>query len=447
MREKTAYWWSSLASNPTSSLLLLYLFLIPVQLNIFFWPPFSFLGGLRSDLLAPSFYATDLLFLFLVFVSFPRLLSLSSRIKVILIVSTIYFLSVAFLSSSPLLSLYGTLRLFQGIYLTSLIIAFLKDDVWRQRLKRTVMVSTILVLLLGMFQYLFQHSLDGVIYFLGERSFSSQTPGIANVSINGNLILRPYATFPHPNVLGGFLVTAFTYVLSLTPLYQLRKEKLTASFLFILFCSILFTFSRTAILVSVLIAAFFLTKNSRKGVVILICLSFLLMLLTLPGQHLLTTTLLEESAQKRVFLLQSAWEIFTTHPLWGVGVSRFLPSLLSFSPTLPLSFLQPVHSLFALMIVEVGVIGIIIIISLCKVFYNKIGGNIFSRLPFLFLLIGLGSMDHYLWTLHQGHMILAFILAGIFHTTGKKDQVRRSSNGNYSKRTKKRVLKTSIPQP
>ena len=48
-------------------------------------------------------------------------------------------------------------------------------------------------------------TLGGYFWYLGERSFYASTPGIAAVSFQGRLLLRPYATFPHPNVFGGFL--------------------------------------------------------------------------------------------------------------------------------------------------------------------------------------------------------------------------------------------------
>ena len=53
------------------------------------------------------------------------------------------------------------------------------------------------------------------MYFIGERTFTGQTPGIATVALNGNLLLRPYGTFPHPNVLAGFLLVGILFVASL----------------------------------------------------------------------------------------------------------------------------------------------------------------------------------------------------------------------------------------
>ena len=51
------------------------------------------------------------------------------------------------------------------------------------------------------FEFIKQASLNGLFWWLGERTFTSSTPGIAKAVIDGRLLMRPYATFPHPNVL------------------------------------------------------------------------------------------------------------------------------------------------------------------------------------------------------------------------------------------------------
>ena len=45
------------------------------------------------------------------------------------------------------------------------------------------------------------------LWILGERTFTISTPGIAKFDFYGREFLRPYATFPHPNVLAGFILT------------------------------------------------------------------------------------------------------------------------------------------------------------------------------------------------------------------------------------------------
>ena len=67
--------------------------------------------------------------------------------------------------------------------------------------------------LLAIAQFFNHGSINGFFYLLGERFFTAQTPGIANASINGELVLRSYGTFSHPNVLAGFLVLVMSFLL------------------------------------------------------------------------------------------------------------------------------------------------------------------------------------------------------------------------------------------
>jgi hypothetical protein len=43
---------------------------------------------------------------------------------------------------------------------------------------------------------------------LGESIFSANDPGVAKVVINDDIFVRAYGFFPHPNILGGFLVVS-----------------------------------------------------------------------------------------------------------------------------------------------------------------------------------------------------------------------------------------------
>ena len=51
-------------------------------------------------------------------------------------------------------------------------------------------------------------SLGGIFWWLGERSFNLATPGITLAQVGDHLLLRPYATFSHPNSLAGFLLVS-----------------------------------------------------------------------------------------------------------------------------------------------------------------------------------------------------------------------------------------------
>ncbi len=81
---------------------------------------------------------------------------------------------------------------------------------------------------IAIIQFLLQHSIGGIFWFLGERTFSAFTPGIARIDDTVSIFnfhislfkLRSYATFPHPNVFGGFLAVTLPLIVT-----QLRDRK------------------------------------------------------------------------------------------------------------------------------------------------------------------------------------------------------------------------------
>ena len=59
--------------------------------------------------------------------------------------------------------------------------------------------------LLAVFQYFLQRSVFGSKW-LGEIVLSPELPGVAKIAVDGEKIMRAYGTFPHPNILAGFLL-------------------------------------------------------------------------------------------------------------------------------------------------------------------------------------------------------------------------------------------------
>ena len=70
-------------------------------------------------------------------------------------------------------------------------------------------LSGLIQSLLAVSQYFLQHSVFGSKW-LGEIVLSPELPGVAKIVVDGEKIMRAYGTFPHPNILAGFLlVTIF----------------------------------------------------------------------------------------------------------------------------------------------------------------------------------------------------------------------------------------------
>jgi O-antigen ligase len=280
--------------------------------------------------------------------------------------------------------------------------------------------------LLAIAQFITQGSIGGPLYFLGERFFTSQTPGIANASLNGALVLRPYATFSHPNVLAGFLLCVLILLLLVLPLMEKRLTRIMFVITLLVGTSaLLLTMSRVAIVIWSLIIIFFMIVQAKKKTIVFLLLlgcSFLFFVFSFffspIGTRILQTRLTEESVVQREALIHAAFLLFNKHPYLGVGLGNFLPSLTQM-PQLVTStqYLQPVHNIFLLIITETGIVG--------GLFFLWFLGKTYQQLLFMFkkksqlsipfsitlsTILILGLFDHYFLTLQQGQLLLAVIL-------------------------------------
>jgi hypothetical protein len=87
-----------------------------------------------------------------------------------------------------------------------------------------VAVMAVLQSIVGILQFSHQESIG--LQMLGEPILSSYVGGVSTIEIGGGRILRAYGTFPHPNILAGFLALG---LVSLAYWYlwfeqQLRRE-------------------------------------------------------------------------------------------------------------------------------------------------------------------------------------------------------------------------------
>ncbi|HEX7042510.1 MAG TPA: O-antigen ligase family protein [Patescibacteria group bacterium] len=277
-------------------------------------------------------------------------------------------------------------------------------------------VSISLESLLAFSQFLLHHSIGGIMYFFGERSFSSLTPGIANASINGQLVLRPYGTFSHPNVLAGFLLIGI-----IIAWHFLKNEKGFIKYFLLVSTSlgvvgILISLSRTTIFLGIgILMIVLLRRLSKKWLLaLLLFLSFVLILFPTLFYRFMPSTF-EESAVERIQLFSAAWKMIFESPFFGVGLGNFIPSLPSSS------LLQPVHNIFALWTVETGIIGGTIMVwfvfGLIKKLFNlwkrssiKIRQSLTLSILLGVSVVVLGMFDHYFLTLEQGQLLLGVVV-------------------------------------
>lgn len=210
---------------------LLLIFLIPTQLGRHFWPNWSLVNGVRIDYLSPTLYITDILIVLLFLFSFFRRdksddLSFGMVVRPSPTLIIIFLLLVVLFSNFSFISFFKFLKIFEIFIFAWLI----KTNLNKKNFSQFIFVLSLSMLfqsVLGIAQFFNHGSINGIFYFFGERNFSSGTPGIANAVINGTLILRPYGTLPHPNVLAGFLLVGIILVmqnLNLPPEADRRHE-------------------------------------------------------------------------------------------------------------------------------------------------------------------------------------------------------------------------------
>jgi len=399
----------------------LLVFLLPTQLAYHFWPDYSYLFGIRIDYLSPAIYLTDILIFLLVAVSYPKIKHRIARyfktkksrvvfIRLVIITAAVVLANLS-AAKEPAIALYKWIKIFEmsllGFYV------FLNKGTYRTTLS-AFYYSILFFSLIGIFQFFLQRSVGSPFYWLGERSFSVDTPGIALTVLGGRDFLRAYSTFPHPNSFAGFLGAGSLLVLLLNN--QLKTIKAKRLWLFVLVASTAFilTFSLGAIISGVLVLLYYvlimkkrcpisgLTKYIFYSVVALSLLSAFMI------KPITNKLVLPDSAILRIQQAGVAGKMFIKSPLFGVGLNNFIPSIGENIISGTSLFLQPVHNIYLLLLAETGTVGFAAFIYLtAKLLIRKT--NPAYLLPIMFVVFT-GFFDHYWFTLQQNQLLTVFLL-------------------------------------
>lgn len=400
---------------------LLILFL-PTQLGRHFWPDFAYVYGIRVDYLSPTIYLTDI-FIFLLFFTFlfktfftkQKLKKIKLKNKAWIFVWAFLIISAVIMSKNPTSGLYAMLKIIEFVFLGMYSIHFFKEKNVLKNVAILLSIGIIYEGLLATAQFINQGSLNGVFYLLGERSFSGQTIGIANTSLGGNLVLRPYATFPHPNLLAAFLLLSLVFIYCLTK----NKKSYFFTFSFIIgSISLLLTMSRVSIFLAIIIAIIFMLKNGgKKQTFLFLIIIFLIIILSPLRFRFMDINLNDLAIVQRQELIVSSLLMTKDNFLLGVGVNNYffnLPSYLLFQKEF---FFQPVHNIFLLILSQTGILGLFFFLWFLKKTYffikktSKKKDILFIKLLLFFLVLTMGLFDHYFLTLQQGQLLFTFVFS------------------------------------
>ncbi|MDP2860771.1 MAG: O-antigen ligase family protein, partial [bacterium] len=243
--------------------------------------------------------------------------------------------------------------------------------------------------------------------YLGERSFNIFTPGSAKASLSGQVFLRPYGTFSHPNSLAGFILVGLIFIFTQKKLFGVDKIALVVGFFLLLLC-----FSRTVWLAVLFLNLIYLIwRIIDKQKVGLFEFSYYFM----AGAGLITVFLFTKSVietasfENREVLAVFALELIKKQPFLGVGANNFLISLSRSGLSWPVvSFLQPVHNIFLLIGSEIGLVGLIVFITFLLLTVRRVPQ--FTILVALMAIVFTGLFDHYWLTLIQNQLLFVLIL-------------------------------------
>lgn len=393
---------------------------IPIQLGKHFWPNFSQVLGLRVDFLAPTIFFTDIIIILFIFSCAIRIFLKRKFLPKTLIFSLILFLlgiiiSTVF-SKNPTLSFWFLVKFFEfsALAFACSTLSFNKINL---RLALIFVIVGVFSVVLATLQFWQQGSVG--FWAIGERSFNLLTPGIAKVDFAGVAILRPYSTFPHPNVLAGFLVVSILIIF-----FSNLPKFVKFIILPILTFGLFLTFSRSGWL-GLIFAAFFLslikfnwTKIAKASLVILLGLA---LILAISPQNPVALRFWQvgksdiHSLTLRKKLATAGTKMFFTNPITGVGPGNFIPNLPKFWDYQEnIRFLQPVHNVPLLVLAETGLVGTAgFAFLLWRTFANLLKN--FKKIPnfiigFWAVIFLISQFDHYFWTLQQGQILFWLIL-------------------------------------
>lgn len=365
-----------------------------------------------------SLYAADFLLLLVIITSFKQLRPLKWRALILPALFLLWSWLTILWSADQALALYYAIRLSLALGLFIILIY--------SRLKTTRLFSWLITG--GVLQSLF-----AILQFISQRTWSNKWLGLTEhlpatlgqsvLEINHTRVLRAYGSLPHPNILGGYLALTLIVSFFIQPTNRWRSlYRLGQTFLII---GLLVTFSRSAWL-SVLVGTIsyavyqrqFIIKQIKKITwwrvipVVLILLGLIdTNVATITGRFTGQGRLEQISITERVSSLNDVSQLITLAPWQGLGLGQYTLALAQYlRPHEPGYTYQPIHNVWLLMTVELGLLGVLLFALFFLQLWRHASQKSLAR-PMLIAMFILMLFDHYLWSLPFGLYFFGLTLA------------------------------------
>jgi len=412
---------SNTTKRVLKTLFFLLIIFLPSNLFLSFFSSTAYINGLQIDFLIPKLYASQIITLNILWVGFINIkgknkfnlkkILLSNQLLTIL---SLVFIIRQFFTPQPLASIW-----FLGQLLLSIsLFFFLQKNHWLLKTSSfywSIFTSLVTQFFLAIYQFLQQKPL--LPYFiLGESRFEPYFR-ISRHLFNGKERILAYGSTSHPNILAGVVVIFFLILLNKS-VKQPSKESLVHSTLALLatIITLHFTQSLSALLVlffggAMIVLPLLIKKNTLfkyKKNFLWIVLSMIIVFSPIIISSLTDNYPNESSITRRDQLNRAALSIFTDRWLLGAGLNQFTGVVEEYSSSAQtVRFVQPAHHVGLLILAEGGLLFVFIIVSIQKFFHKT---NSESILMSLLLISPILVLDHYLFTLQIGQLLIVVLL-------------------------------------
>lgn len=258
---------------------------------------------------------------------------------------------------------------------------------------------------------------------------AAQSPDISGVSVIATTTgrwLRAYGTLPHPNATAGLLVLAIIAAWILWSQSNSTATRYFASIGAVLAgFGLVLTFSRGAIIVLAICALIILLARLGSSPVVAATIMTMVAASTIYFfivQHRITTETYTEhySITERQSQFSEGWHVFSKVWPYGTGIGTYtLENDTLTNKNTPQT--QPIHFLPLLIGAETGFIPVILlygILGWCIIQIRTLSALSVGCTILTLATLGLGLVDHYLWTL-PSMLILWWIILSLQYKSGK----------------------------
>ncbi|MEJ0021679.1 MAG: O-antigen ligase family protein [Candidatus Doudnabacteria bacterium] len=318
------------------------------------------------------------------------------------------------------LGLYNALKWSELLLIILYVSQVLKTQVQFLTVFWITFLAAVFQSILGLIQFHVQHSLG--LGFLGEYIAPLGTSGLATIQVGSQKLIRAYGTMPHPNILGAFLVFGLISGLFIVSHATKRQKSLISVGLLIIMLGLFASFSRLAWVggtIATISFLFYYLKVNRRELMALIlvpvivsCATILILMPNTLKARVSDTN--SASITDRAFFDRLGLELFSHHPLFGVGVGNYIPALEAANKLDAWQY-QPAHNIFIFIAAELGILGLGLFILILFEIFSRLKNVSWETLTFTFAVLGIlflfmSLFDHYFVTIQQGRLMFFTVL-------------------------------------